>query len=106
MSNQNLPPYDITNTSNETSLNKTARYVFIILEVTGQVLLMNEVEIYDENGTNIALSKPAVQSNTATWPVGGIDTTHYPSKAVDGVTTGITYSATNWDSRDINSNSS
>ena len=95
MSNQNLPPYNITNTSNGTSLNKTARYVFIILESLGQVLLMSEVEIYDENDTNIALNKTAVQSNTASWS----GYTHYASKAVDGGTTGITFSATDWDAR-------
>ena len=85
-------PYNIT-IDNGTSLNKTARYVFIILEVTNQLLLMNEVEIYDENGNNIAINKYTTQSSTATWS----GYTHNPSKAVDGGRTGITYSATNWD---------
>ena len=93
----NLPPYNITNTSNGTSLNKTACYVFIISESENQSLLMNEVEIYDENGENIALNKTAVQSNTP-------DSNYPATKAVDGGTTGATYSATTWDAREINSN--
>ena len=97
MSNQNLPPYNITNTSNGTSLNKTARYVFIILETANTSLVMNEVEIYDVNDNNIALSKTAVQSYHY----------HHPAtEAVDGHTTentsGDTYIITHWDAENNN----
>jgi hypothetical protein len=72
-------PYNIT-IDNGTSLNKTARYVFIQLETENENLLFNEALIYNENNVNIAYNKPAVQSTTITNSY----KTFHASEGVDG----------------------
>jgi hypothetical protein len=68
----------ITN-NNDTDLgvNTSARYFFIQLETVHKAMCFSEIEIYDENGNNIALNKTAKQSSD--W------SNAYPaSKAVNG----------------------
>ena len=92
----NLPPYNITFTpSSGTGLTSTditttisnydgfakARYFFIQLELSNNsVMHYAEIEIYDENGINIALNRTVVQSSM-TLPAGlaidGNITTHH-----------------------------
>jgi hypothetical protein len=52
------------------------------VQLKGQNFLhMREVEVWDQNGTNVALNKTATQSST--WVQNGV--TYPPSNAVDGV---------------------
>ena len=42
----------------------TARYLFYQLETENEHLMISEVEIYDNDGNNIALNKPSIESTT------------------------------------------
>ena len=71
--------------SYNTSSTFTARYFFIQLDTENELLGYSEIEIYDENGTNIALNKTTIVSS-----LGGTD---YPSSnTIDGITDGTTNS--------------
>ena len=100
----NLPPYDITFTpSSGTTLSssdisttisnytgfKQARYFFIQLETVYQQMHYAEIEIYDENNTNIAFNRHAsyyIQSST--YVSGG--TVYSASNAFNGITSDST----------------
>ena len=57
-----------------------SRKVRVQLEGTS-MLSMREVQVFDNNGVNLALNKAATQSSTGEYPAGIF---HYASKAVNG----------------------
>ena len=68
-----------------TNMYYKARYFFIQLDTESELLGNSEIEIYDENGTNIALNK--------TTRVNSLGGTNYPSSNTnDGITDGTTNS--------------
>ena len=77
-SGTDLTATDITNTLNNYTGYYVARYLFIQLETENTYFGLAELEIYDNDGNNIALNKPSVLSELH-------HANYYPSEGNDGI---------------------